>query len=157
LGWQHCFHRTGTLQCEPYTFQILILKTNFLKFYTHQRMIRRFPAILQNRRNVILFHETIPLKRNTVSIDKRFVGFWFRKTIKKTANVIPFFPACCLRVIVADLWYSFFGSLFIFVFWNSDKSKYKLLLLNRINATSIFRAFLTKKNSETVVLLRMYH
>jgi hypothetical protein len=39
------------------------LKTKILKFKSLQRIIRKFPAIQWNRQNVILCHETIPLKQ----------------------------------------------------------------------------------------------
>jgi hypothetical protein len=38
-----------------------------LTFKTIQWIIRRFPAILQNRQNVILFHETIHLRLSMIS------------------------------------------------------------------------------------------
>jgi hypothetical protein len=43
-------------------FLTIKMKSKFLKFKILQRIIRKFPAIQWNRPNVILFHETIPLK-----------------------------------------------------------------------------------------------
>jgi hypothetical protein len=71
LGWQPGFHRATLLvndknwaewYSEPYTFSTFKIKAKILKLKTLQRIIRKFPAIQWNRQNVILFHETIPLK-----------------------------------------------------------------------------------------------
>jgi hypothetical protein len=48
---------------EHYMYFLTIkMKSKFFKFKILQRIIRKFPAIQWNRPNVILFHETIPLK-----------------------------------------------------------------------------------------------
>jgi hypothetical protein len=57
------FAMQSTLKCSKrqtlYFLNFKIENENF-QIYTHQRMIRRSPAILQNCQNIILFQETIP-------------------------------------------------------------------------------------------------
>jgi hypothetical protein len=50
-----------TAKHVPVLFKILSEITKIIKFNIHWWMKRQFPAIQQNRQNVISFHETVPL------------------------------------------------------------------------------------------------
>jgi hypothetical protein len=47
-------------------------------------MIRKYPVIQQNRQNVILFHETIPLKQEFVNVD-----FFCLNILPGAASIFP--------------------------------------------------------------------